>query len=543
MVNGWGAMMDAPVEDLPAQVAAVAGVHPNRVFLQEVGGAARTYGDLADAACSWARALKRVGIGLGDTVAVLAPTGADAIEVWMGIARAGGIEVPVNTALRGRLLHHVLTDSGASVLVAHERWLERLTDLPPGLAEQLDLIVVLGRGAAIPNDIGGVRCVAAGELRQAAQHDLDPARRLSRTDIASVIFTSGTTGASKGVDVSWAQMYATAHGSMPPSEPDESDVYYSPLPLFHIGGKFAVLRQAFQASTVVLRDGFSTSAFWSDIARYNCTTTLLLGAVANFLYRQPPGPDDAGTPLRQVIMIPLIPELDDFRRRFGVRVTTTFNMTELSAPLNSGWEPANTRTAGRVRPGYHCRVVDETGQDVPPGVVGELLVRADDRAVLSAGYRNRPEATEEAWRDGWFHTGDAFFYDENGDYYFADRLKDTIRRRGENISSIELELEVLAHDDVLECAAVAVPSEWGEDEVKVVVVPKAGRRITAPQLVDFLVPRVADFMVPRYVEIADSLPKTETQKVQKNRLREAGINAATWDRRAAQVAGSPGRAD
>lgn len=534
--------MGTSVPDLPSQVAVLARECPDRVYLQEVNRPARTYRQVDEGAGAWARALRRGGIGARDTVAVLAPTSAAAIEIWLGIARAGGIEVPVNTGLRGRLLHYVLADAGAKVIIAHHRWLDRLQDLPPELSAQIRLVVAIGDsdrpGDVVDAAVPGQRWQLSRDFLDAAAQDGNVGYKLRRADIASVIYTSGTTGRSKGVLVTWAQMSATAVGSMPISELGSADVFYSPLPLFHIGGKFAALRQASLGGSVVLRDGFSVTSFWSDIERYGATTTLLLGGAANFLYRQPPGPADDRTPLQELIMIPLIPELDDFRRRFGVRATTTFNMTELSAPLNSGWEPANTRTSGRPRPGYQCRIVDENDDEVARGVVGELLVRADDRLVLNAGYLNQPEATARAWRGGWFHTGDAFSRDAAGDFYFADRMKDAIRRRGENISSIELEADVLAHDAVLECAAVAVPSVWGEDEVKLVVVFKPGREIAAAELIDFLAPRVADFMLPRYIQIADELPKTATQKVQKNILRAAGVTDRTWDRSAVERPGA-----
>lgn len=529
-------------------VATMAARRPDRAYLQEVDAPSRSFREVDAAGRAWARALRRADVDTGDTIMLFTPTAAVTVEAWLGIARAGATEVPVNTGLRGRLLHYVLADAGAPVAIVHSRWLDRFTDLPPEVTATLRLVVVLDPRPDLPTRAkGGVRLVPVDEFLDAGQDDSDEAAAepaLDRSSIASVLYTSGTTGPSKGVNVTWAQLSETARGSMPASERGDDDVYYNPLPLYHIGGKFAVLRQAALGSTAVLRDGFDTEHFWDDIRRYRASTTLLLGATANFIYRQPEQPDDANTPLTDVLMIPLITELADFRRRFAVRVGTTFNMTELSAPLTSGWEPANTRTCGRVRDGYECRIVDDDGNEVGPDSVGELVVRATDPAVLNAGYRNMPEATQQAWRGGWFHTGDAFCRDADGNFYFVDRIKDAIRRRGENISSLELEAEVLAHPDVLECAAVAVPSEWGEDEVKVVVVPRPGREASPPQIAEFLVPRVAAFMVPRYVEIVAELPKTATQKIQKNVLRDAGITPATWDRgttrRSAAPAGNGG---
>ena len=216
---------------------------------------------------------------------------------------------------------------------------------------------------------------------------------------------------------------------------------------------------------------------------------------------------------------------------FAVRVSTAFNMTEISVPLHSeGWTLANLESCGKVRPGYEVRVVDHDDEDVGPGRVGELLVRSHEPWTLMAGYLDMPEATTAAWRNLWLHTGDAFRYDEDSNSYFLDRIKDTIRRRGENISSSEVEVVVNGQPGVPESAAIAVPSEWGEDEIKIVVVPRPGETLEPADLIDFLSPRLPRFMVPRYVDVVESLPETPTEKVRKVELRAQGITPDTWDR-------------
>jgi crotonobetaine/carnitine-CoA ligase len=202
-----------------------------------------------------------------------------------------------------------------------------------------------------------------------------------------------------------------------------------------------------------------------------------------------------------------------------------------------GWAVTGEKysSCGRVRPGYQVRIVDEHDEEVPPGTVGELIVRADEPWVMNVGYLNMPEATADAWRHGWFHTGDALMCDDDGDFYFVDRLKDAIRRRGENISSAEVEIEVSAFPAVAECAAVAVPSEWSEDEVKVFVIAKPDTNLDPVELIEFLRPRMAHYMIPRFVEIVDELPRTNTFKVMKHELRDRGNSDATWDREAAGI--------
>jgi crotonobetaine/carnitine-CoA ligase len=254
-----------------------------------------------------------------------------------------------------------------------------------------------------------------------------------------------------------------------------------------------------------------------------------------FLLKLPPGPGDRDHTLKKVVLVPLSDDAQAFADRFGVDVYTTFNMTETSWPLVSERNPAARGTCGRPRPGVEARIVDDNDCEVAPGAAGELILRTDTPWAMNHGYHNNPEATARAWRNGWFHTGDAFRRDEDGNFFFVDRLKDAIRRRGENISSFEVEAELMAHPAVREAAAVAVPSEHGEDEVLAVVAPVAGGSVDPAELLGFLVPRMPHFMVPRYVRVLAELPKTPTQKVQKNLLRADGVTPDTWDREAAGI--------
>jgi crotonobetaine/carnitine-CoA ligase len=234
----------------------------------------------------------------------------------------------------------------------------------------------------------------------------------------------------------------------------------------------------------------------------------------------------------------VIADVDTFSRRFGVDVFTTYNMTEINCPIIRADEPctsANYRSCGKARPGVEVRIVDEHDLVVPPETPCELIVRGEPWE-LNAGYWNMPEKTNEAWRNGWFHTGDAFTYDDEGNHYFVDRVKDYIRRRGENISSFEIEAIVNQHPDVEECGAVAVPSEYGEDEVKIAVVPRSAADFDPADLIKFLIPRMPRFAIPRYVEVWPALPKTEaTARIQKAKIRDTGVTQDTWDRNEAGI--------
>ncbi len=288
-----------------------------------------------------------------------------------------------------------------------------------------------------------------------------------------------------------------------------------------------------RGGSIALVEGFRTGAFWDTVRATGATAVFLLGVMGNFLVKQPEHPRDRDHPLRMAFLVPLAEDGLAFAERFGVEVYTLFNMTEIATPLISGLNPRRPGTCGRVRDGVEVRLVDENDCEVPIGGVGEMMLRADCPWTLSHGYNKDPEATARAWRNGWFHTGDAFRRHADGTYEFVDRLKDAIRRRGENISSFEVEAVVNTHPEVQETAAIPVPSEHGEDEVMIVVASKPGRSVAPAELIAFLIPRMAHFMVPRYVRIVDSLPKTPTAKVQKTILREAGRTPDTWDREAA----------
>jgi crotonobetaine/carnitine-CoA ligase len=261
----------------------------------------------------------------------------------------------------------------------------------------------------------------------------------------------------------------------------------------------------------------------------------LLGAMIPFLMKAPPTPRDRDHCLRQAVMVPLAEDAAEFTARFGVDIYTVFNMTEISCPILSERNPDAPKTCGRVRAGFEARVVDDHDMEVPHGTVGELMVRADDPWTMNHGYNANPEATARAWRNGWFHTGDAFRRDEVGNFFFVDRMKDAIRRRGENISSFEVEVEIGAHPKVRETAVVGVPSEFGEDEVMAIVAPVPGGEIDPVEIISFLTPRLPHFMVPRYIRFMADLPKTPTQKIEKHLLRQQGITEDTWDRERAGI--------
>lgn len=301
-------------------------------------------------------------------------------------------------------------------------------------------------------------------------------------------------------------------------------------PIFHCGSTLYVYAMLARGLSIGMMAEFKTDQFWPAVRETGSSYALLLGVMASFLLKAPEDAGDRDHPLTHVFIVPFGEDGPAFAARFGVDVYTIYNMTEISSPMHAGPGITEKGLAGVLRPWMEARVVDENDIEVPRGETGELVLRSSRPWALMKGYLNRPEATAEAMRNGWFHTGDSFRQDDQGRFFFVDRAKDVIRRRGENISSFALEGEVLAHEDVRECAAVAVPSEHTEDDVLIVVTPVEGRAVDPAALIAWLGERVPRFMLPQYVRVMDDLPKTASGKVQKHVLRSEGVTTECWAR-------------
>lgn len=499
---------------------------PDQPHVVFADGAEWTFAELRDKVRTKAAGLRAMGIEQGEHVAVWLPNGPDALIAFYAINYIGAVFVPFNTAYRGQLLQHVIANSGARVLLVHPDLVPRLSEIDLGRVERL----VVTTGIEVPEAPRPIQ--RFDELAGAADQTLELARPIEPWDIQSIIYTSGTTGPSKGVLSSYLHMFSNAG---PESWPmvDENDRYMCVAPIFHIGGMGPPFVMLARGASVAMIDNFSTEDFWAVAKATQSTVVFLLGVMATFLLKAEPRPDDRDHTVKKAFMVPLTGDAPAFTERFGVDIYTIFNMTEISSPIVSEANPKKIGTCGRVRDGVDVRLVDRNDCEVPIGEIGEMLVRTDRPWAMNSGYNANPEATAEAWRNGWFHTGDAFRRDEDGYFYFVDRVKDAIRRRGENISSFEVEADVCSHPAVREAAAVAVPSEFSEDEVMVIVAPVPGQKLEARQLAEFLIDTMPYFMVPRYIRILDELPKTPSAKVMKADLRKEGVTSDTWDREAA----------
>lgn len=504
--------------------------YPERLFLTDATtGTQSTYRQFVDDFHRWAGALRTAEVRAGDSVLVMMPTCNSALAAWLGIARLRAVEVPVNTQYHGQMLSYIIDDSEASVMVLHVDYLDQVTSILGSASRLRTLVVVDAEDSDLPTH-SEVEIVAASQFLSVAE-DISEEPRPEGHDIAAIVYTSGTTGASKGVIMPWAQVHATALHALPMDQLSAEDIAYLPFPFHHVVLKAPVYAIALLTGQVVVRDKFSLSNYWKDIDRHSATYTFLLSVMLNMVMNSEPQAADKDNTLRLVGVVPRPSNIREFEDRFGVQSGTFFNMTETSVPfVDHGALPRDPSSCGHVRPGIEVRLVDENDYPVSIGKVGELIVRAEAPWKLNAGYWKKPEATARAWRNGWFHTGDAFREDDDGNYYFVDRFKDAIRRRGENVSSIEIEAFVQENPAVDEVAAIGVPSPLGEQEIKVVVVRKPRYVLTEEDLIEDLNARMPKFMVPRFIQFVDDLPKTPTYKIMKGGLsREVGSDGS-WDR-------------
>ncbi|TSD47060.1 ATP-dependent acyl-CoA ligase [Rhodococcus sp. KBS0724] len=488
----------------------------HRRFLVEVGGRGVTYGELRSSARAWAAALSEPGIQVGDNVALMMPTSIDWVASWAGVGAVGARCVAVHASLLGSSLRYVVEQSKSVVCVVHVDYLDEMVKMCSDLPSVRAFIVVGGGGkngvrSALPSVYYADSLVQEGK----SVHRLDD-EEASNGEFG-IVYTSGTTGKSKGVRMSWA-LLARLFGGTPFDALTDEDTWYLPLPMSHLAGMAAVHSAAAAGSMVVLRDGWRTQDFWDDVSEYGCTASILGGSMASFLLKSPPTTLENSTSLRYLSVTPIPADVAQFQSRFGVQIFTLWGLSETGSVTYSELGPQCPGTCGRLRPGDQLRLVDADGNDVADGEVGEAWVKAPHDG-LTAGYFDMPAETAAVFVDGWFHSGDLLRRDEGGNYYFVGRLKDSIRRSGENVSAAELEQEVNAHNKVRDSAAVGVPSGYGDEDIKVFVEVLPGEDFDADELREFLRSRVPKFMIPRYIQVIDVLPRTDTGRVKKDQLR------------------------
>ncbi|MCM3566941.1 AMP-binding protein [Neobacillus mesonae] len=514
---------------------------PNSPALQWEDEIPITYNELYLHCLKLSGGLSKLGVKKNDKVLILLPNSLEVIYTWISVNFLGAIEVPINIHYKGSFLVHETNDSQARVAVVHEQYLSRFYEVSNQLKHIEDIIVVGEGEVEFKNNEQSKWHIHNWEKITNSEPISGPVKA-KYSDIAAIMYTSGTTGPSKGVIMPYGLEGSFAQAIIDIAHLSSDDVYYVCLPLFHANAQFMQVLPAFiVGARVSVWPGFSASGWLDQIRKIGATVTNTLGVMCEFIYRQPRRQDDSINPLRCIFSLPTPKDIaEDFEKRFSVTCIEGYGMTESTVVtyrrLN---EPLKLGSAGRALDWYEVSIVDpETDELMPPDGIGEIVIRPKYPWTFMKGYHNAPSKTIEAWRNLWFHTGDSGKMDENGYLYFVDRIKDSIRRRGENITSQSIENVLNSHPKIKESAAIAIKSEYGaggEDEVKICVVLKPNEIFSYQDLHKYCEENMPYFAVPRYIEYVDELPKTPNQKLRKNVLREQGITAKTWDREAAGI--------
>jgi len=476
-------------------------------------------------------ALGTLGVGPGDTVLLSLDNDVEFVQAWFGVAAATAVEVPVNPQMVGDRLLHVANHCQARVAVVDADVAARLVEFGTGM-EHLRTLIVVGPA---PVASEGVEILSFEDLRRSAGELVAP--RQGQEDLSAILYTSGSTGPPKGVMVPVGQHQANAEQACAASGLRADDIMYLCLPLHHNMAQGYGIWPAVRAGcTVRLAQKFRRASFWDEVRGSGATVWPFVGGLLALLSALPADPADHLNPLRVAYGVPIPPTLHrSFEERFGLRLVHGYGSTEATIPVWSD-QTSPPGAAGRPVPGFEVTVRDEDGSAVPVGGVGEICVRATRPSTMFAGYFRDEARTTEAWRDGWFRTGDRGDFDTDGQLWFRGRIGDAIRRFGEFVDAEEVESAALDCPGVAEAACFAIDDDVAGQEVALAVVAADTGAPTAAEVRAHLADRVPGFAVPRYVEIIAALPKTETGKVRRYELRARGLRPGTEDFRRTSTA-------
>ena len=491
---------------------------PDRVMMSIAGASGSTqvtFEQMRRRSFAAANALLDLGIGPGDCVALFTATCPEWIYFWLGAARIGAVAAAVNAANKGDFLLHALRLSRAKAVITDTERRSRVAEVAERLPELSSIVV---QGDALDEALNHGATGTAGE------HIGDVG------DIGSLFFTSGTTGASKAVATTWHYLFTTAATAASAWRFNSGEVLWTAMPLFHLSAAPSVLAPMLVGGTTVLAPAFHPGTVWDEVRACDAVGFAGAGAMVSMLLRQPPDPRDAQLPLRFISAAPIDASVyHDIEKRYGCRIVTMYGMTEAFPIAVKGVADEGVPgTSGTPNPSFDVRIVDSDGEPLPDGSVGEIACRPRYPHVMSEGYVNAGGGVDP--HPPWFRTGDLGVLDSDQNLTYVDRVKDSLRRRGENVSSVEVETVVMGHPAVLEAAAVGVPSDLGEDDILLVVALRPDSALDYPELLDFCSARMPYFCVPRYVEVVDELPKTIIGRVRKDILRARGVGPGAWDR-------------
>lgn len=465
-----------------------------------------------------------LGVRHGDCVSFMVDNSPEFLYAWLGLAKIGGVLVAINTGFKAKEASYLVDHSQSEfALVASEHMpvFEKVIQEIP----RLKTVLTLGK-------VDGYEEFMDAKSEMPAQV---PDVKVVGDDLISLIYTSGTTGLPKAVMQSHKNYILTGQAYPYWMGMKKGDRIYACLPLFHINSQAYSTMGAIGANgALVLAARFSASKFWPDVKRHGVTVFNFIGAMTVILSKKAPGPEDRDHKVRVAYGVPALPHdvRMEIQERFNIDCVSGFGMSEttfgLLEPLD---QPRRAESMGLPRshpnpdiPATEVMVIDEDGNPASPREVGELVVR---NSAMMLGYFRDPEKTEQVLKDGWLRTGDSAWMDEDGWCYFMDRMKDIVRRRGENVSSLEVELVLNSHDDVMESAVIGVPSELTDEDIVAFLVPKPGHEINSEQVLEWAQERLAFFKIPRYIEVLEALPKTPTAKIEKHRLRSGDYGKGT----------------
>ena len=496
---------------------------PGKVFI-EIAGQKISYGKMQEYSKRSASMFKSLGIGYGDRVCLYLPNCAEFLYAWFGLSRIGAIAVPVNTAYKTAETAYILNDAEASAVVGHVDMLGSLREAV-SLCDSVNHCLIVDpvrESYRTEHHKDWIDFTSRMETSDMYPDNID----ISPSDVSMLVYTSGTTGNPKGVQVTHKMYVAAGQGFAHWTHATEKDRFFTCLPYFHANAQYYSTMGALAArSTLIVSDRFSASAFWDQVREAEATVVNFIGMMMPVLSKQDPKDSDLDNTVRLFYGSPAFdPEfLAEFQKRFGTDIIVGFGMTETCyGTIESIGEFRRPNSSGLARRhpdqrfSNQIRIVDSDGNPISNGDIGEITI---NNPVLMTGYWRNPEQTDLALRNGWLFTGDLGWLDDDGYLYFVDRKKDVIRRRGENISSQEVEDVIKRHPDVLDCAVIAVPSELGEDDVKAYILPKGENSVSPESVVYWCSEHLAYFKVPRYIEMRTELPRTPSLRVRKDMLR------------------------
>ena len=497
---------------VPAVLDRRAEQHPETVMMS-IAGTEVTFEQMRQRSRAAAGLLAGLGVGRGDCVALFTATCPEWVYFWLGAARIGAISAAVNAANKGEFLLHTLRLAQAKVIFTDPERRTRVDEIAGQLDTLTDIVV---QGDSLSD-----------ALARAGAGPDDPA---SADEVGSLFFTSGTTGPSKAVATSWHYLFSVAATVASAWQFGAGEVVWSAMPLFHLSAAPTVLAPMLVGGTTVLAGAFHPGEVWDDVRAHGAIGFAGAGAMVSMLQNLPPDSRDAQVPLRFISAAPIdANSYRDIEKRYGCRLVTMYGMTEaFPLAVKRFGDDGVPGTSGRPNPNFEVRIVDDAGAPVPAGTVGEIACRPRYPNVMSKGYiRQGMQVDPHA---EWFRTGDLGKLDADDNLTYVDRVKDSLRRRGENVSSVEVESVVLRHPAVAEAAAVGVPSDLGEDDILLIVTLRPGAVLDCAELLDFCGARMPYFCVPRFVDTVDELPKNGIGRIRKDLLRGRGLNPGAWDR-------------